>query len=99
MASPCFTLPLPTHMPSAMRSQTLVPTAIGSALSKTSGVRWQPKTPTYKSRFSRSRDTPLDGGNYCSSCAGRVCRFANVQSVFVSGPHLDLSVSKTETEM
>ncbi|KAH7038664.1 hypothetical protein BKA57DRAFT_509415 [Linnemannia elongata] len=82
-----------------MRSQTLVPTAIGSAHSRTSDVRWQPKTPTYKSRFSRSRDTSLDGGNYCSPYASHVCRFANVQSDFVSGPHLDLSVSRTKAQM
>ncbi|KAK3808228.1 MAG: Carboxylesterase, partial [Linnemannia elongata] len=41
--------------------------------------------PTYNFRFSRGRDTPLVGGNYCSSSTGRVCHSADVQPVFASG--------------
>ncbi|KAG9069586.1 hypothetical protein KI688_010490 [Linnemannia hyalina] len=41
--------------------------------------------PTYNFRFSRGRDTPLVGDNYCSSSTGRVCHSADVQPVFASG--------------
>ncbi|KAF8933283.1 hypothetical protein BGZ47_010936 [Haplosporangium gracile] len=41
--------------------------------------------PTYNFRFSRGRDTPLVGGNYCSSSTGRVCHSADIQPVFASG--------------
>ncbi|KAF9273098.1 hypothetical protein BGZ88_004101 [Linnemannia elongata] len=41
--------------------------------------------PTYNFRFSRGRDTPLVGNNYCSSSTGRVCHSADIQPVFASG--------------
>ncbi|KAF9920874.1 hypothetical protein FBU30_009181 [Linnemannia zychae] len=41
--------------------------------------------PTYNFRFSRGRDTPLVGGNYCSSSTGHVCHSADIQPVFASG--------------
>jgi carboxylesterase type B len=41
--------------------------------------------PTYNFRFSRGRDTPLVGDNYCSSSTGRVCHSADIQPVFASG--------------
>ncbi|KAF9911517.1 hypothetical protein EC991_003319 [Linnemannia zychae] len=44
-----------------------------------------PHKPTYNFRFSRGRDTPLVGGNYCSASTGRVCHSADIQSVFASG--------------
>lgn len=40
---------------------------------------------TYNFRFSRGRDTPLVGNNYCSSSTGRVCHSADIQPVFASG--------------
>ncbi|KAF9395003.1 hypothetical protein CPC16_009606 [Podila verticillata] len=41
--------------------------------------------PTYNFRFNRGRDTPLDGGSYCSASTGRVCHSADIQPVFGSG--------------
>ncbi|KAG0067562.1 hypothetical protein BGZ89_005917 [Linnemannia elongata] len=41
--------------------------------------------PTYNFRFSRGRDTPLVGNNYCSSSTSRVCHSADIQPVFASG--------------